>query len=147
MRIGWRKVVSTATSTGASVLIGETEAFLSGTYSGALRSRGLRVPKWAWLNSFAHGDLRDLHELHRLLINRVPVSGLDLHEEPWVNAQCHLGRAILGIVGDDSVLLSLLQRAILVPLELELIRLEEERGLTEYELVESVRAALRSCIP
>jgi hypothetical protein len=146
MRIRWRKAVSTATSTGASVLIGETEAFLSGEYASLLRSRGLRVPKWAWLNSFAHGNLRDLHELHRLLITRVPASGLDVHEEPWVNAQCHLGKAILGVVGDDPALLSLLQRAILVPLELELIRFEEERGLTEYELVQSVRTALRSCI-
>ena len=67
-------------------------------------------------------------------------------QEPWINAQHILVKDILTFVGNDAVLLSLLQRSILVPLELSLIRLQSESGLTEYELVESVRAALRKCL-
>jgi hypothetical protein len=146
MGMRWRKGAGTPNPGGASGLADEAEAFLAGTYASHLRSRGVTVPGWAWLNDFAHGDLRGLCEVHRLLTARIPASGTELHEEPWVNAQRLLGRDIPGIVGNDAQLLSRLQDAILVPLELELMSSEAENGLTEYELVQSVRAALRSYI-
>jgi hypothetical protein len=144
MRIRWRREPSTSAVTAGCALVEETEAFLSGTYASCLRSRGKKVSGWARLNSFAHGDLEQLLEVHRLLTSRFPVVGMDCHQQAWVNANRILARDILRIVGRDDELLSILQRAILVPLELQLIRLEAERGLTEYELVDSVRVALRS---
>jgi hypothetical protein len=144
MRIRWRREPSTSAVTAGCALVEEAEAFLSGTYASCLRSHGKRVSGWARLNSFAHGDLGQLLEVHRLLTSRFPVAGMDCHRLAWVNAHRILARDIVRIVGRDDELLSSLQRAILVPLELQLIRLEAERGLTEFELVDSVRVALRS---
>jgi hypothetical protein len=147
MNMRWRKGRGVGHPAGALALADEAEAFLSGTYASLLRSREQRVPGWARLNTFAHGDLKHLREFHRFLGTRFPALGVEWHEEPWVNAQRLVANDILGIVGENRHVLSRLQRVILIPLELELIRTESACGLTEYELVHSVRVALRSCIP
>jgi|ERR1700733_3799443 hypothetical protein len=147
MRSRWKRDVNESYSADGSDLVEETEAFLAGTYAAHCRRSGLTVPGWAWLNSFAHRDLEELLEIHRCHTDRCRLSGVEWYGEPWLNAQRILGRDILTFVGNDAVLLSLLQRAVLVPLELRFIHSQAVSGLTEYELVESVRAALRRCLP
>jgi hypothetical protein len=128
-------------------LIAETEAFLSGDYASYLRSRRRGVPGWAWLNSFAHGELTVLRETQRLTHVLASVSGMAGAEKSWVQAQDILRRDLLTIVQDDPHCLKLVQQSILVPLELRLMELEANAGLTAYELVQATRAALGPRIP
>jgi hypothetical protein len=146
MKIRWKRDVDTFNSAAGSDLAEETEAFLAGTYATHRVRSGMPVPAWAWLNSFAHRDLEELLEIHRCHTDRCRLSGVEWYEEPWLNAQRIIGRDILNVVGRDAALLSILQRAALVPLELRLIESQTVSGLTEYELVGSVRAALRRCL-
>ncbi len=146
MRIRWWQGERRSRGSDESGLADEAEAFLCGTYESYCRTRGVNVPRWARLNSFAHRDLVSVRENHRLMTHRASISGVEWQEEAWVHAQRAIGRDILTFVGDDAVLLLLLQRAVLVPLELNLICSQPEGGLTNFELVESVRAALRKCL-
>lgn len=68
----------------------------------------------------------------------------DLTEESWRSAQNLLARELNELVGNDPGLLLEVQRHVLVPLELQLMRRD---GLTAFELVELTRSALRSSIP
>jgi len=146
MGIKWSRGERGSRGSDGSGLAEEAEAFLCGTYANYCRSRGINVPRWAWLNRFAHGDLKSVRESHRLLTHRAWISDVEWHEEPWVHAQRIIGKDILAFVGDDAVLLRLLQRAVLVPLELKLMRSQLDSGLTNYELVDFVRTALRKCL-
>jgi hypothetical protein len=128
-------------SADGSLLIAETEAFLSGDLVSYLRSRRRGVPAWTWLNSFAHGELPTLRETQRS--THVLVSARHVGEKSWFQAQSILGRDLLSIVQDDPKRLMLVQKSILVPLELQLMELDANAGLTAYELVQATRAALR----
>jgi len=123
-------------------LIADTEAFLSGDYATYLKKRRRDVPGWAWLNSFAHGELTTLRvtQQSRQLVSASRLAGA---EKAWSQAQSIMGRDLLRIVQDDPQRLMLVQQSILVPLELRLMELETNSGLTAYDLVQATRAALR----
>lgn len=132
-------------SAAGSRLIVDAEAFLAGDFAGHLRSQDEIVPAWARLNNLAHGDLQSLRQARRAF---VPTSSaaLDWTETTWRNAERVLANELLEFVENDPEVLSRVQRTVLVPLELELMRTEAERGLTAFELVQSTRTALRSSI-
>ena len=130
-------------SVDASLLVAETEAFLSGEYATYLRSRRHGVPGWAWLNSFAHGQLPNLLETQRSPHALTSISRSKGDDRAWLQAQSILGRDLLKIVQDDPQRLVLVQQSTLVPLELRLMKREATEGLTAYELVQVTRAALR----
>lgn len=128
-----------------AVLAQETEAFLSGAYVDQRLHRKDAVPGWAWLNTLAHGQLDDIKPLHSSSLTGGEV------DESWMNttwrsAQRVLAHELLLVVDDDDETLTHLQQRVLVPLELRLIDAEEHRGLNEFELVQSFRAALRSSL-
>jgi hypothetical protein len=137
-----RRNKTKASRSDGSVLIADTEAFLLGKYATYLRSRRRDVPGWAWLNSFAHGELAALRDTQRSrqLTSASRIAGT---EKPWFQAQSIVGRDLLKIVQDDPQRLMLVQQLILVPLELRLMELETNAGLTAYDLVQATRAALR----
>lgn len=137
-----RGAVKAPTSDG-SVLIADIEAFLSGDYATYLRCRRREVPGWAWLNSFAHGELTTLREAQRSMPPLGAPTRLAGAEKAWFQAQSIVGRDLLRIVQDDPQRLTLVQQSILVPLELRLMELESDAGLTAYDLVQATRAALR----
>jgi hypothetical protein len=138
-----RKAVVKGPASDGSVLIAEIEAFLSGDYATYLRCRRREVPGWAWLNSFAHGELTTLREAQRSMPPLGAPSRLAGADKAWFQAQSIVGRDLLRIVQDDPQRLTLVQQSILVPLELRLMELETDTGLTAYDLVQATRAALR----
>jgi hypothetical protein len=138
-----RRSAASVLSADGSLLVAETEAFLSGEYATYLRSRRHGVPGWAWLNSFAHGQLPNLLETQRPPHSLTSVARSRGEDRAWLQAQSILGRDLLKIVQDDPQRLVLVQQSTLVPLELRLMKREATDGLTAYELVQATRAALR----
>ena len=127
----------------SSRLIADTEAFLSGEYASHLSRHGDKVPGWAKLNQFAHGDIETLRRARRPLSARQPATFADPPEDAWRTAHELLAGDIIEHVGSDPWLLLHLQRNVLVPLELELMY---EGDLTAFELVHMTRSALRSTL-
>jgi len=125
-------------------LVADAEAFLAGEYANHLRRHRVAVPGWARLNRLAHGDLASLHQCRRPLATAKSAAFADWPEESWRRAQQLLATELLKLVDNDPDKLSQVQRSVLVPLELRLIHVEEERSLTALELVQSTRSALRS---
>jgi hypothetical protein len=125
-------------------LAAETEAFFSGGYIKKLQSVGDPLPGWAWLNCLAHGELVDVQSLQTVAV--AENDGQDGGEVSWESAQRVLASELLDLTDNDPVLLSRLQRRVLVPLELQMMRTEADRGLGAFELVQSSRAALRSSL-
>lgn len=126
-----------------AVLAQETEAFLSGGYVNQRLHRKGAVPGWAWLNTLAHGELDDIKPLKgSTFVDYDDVESM--MNAPWRSAQRILANELLSFVDDDVKSLSHVQQRVLVPLELRLIDTEANRGLSEFELVQSFRAALRS---
>ena len=124
-------------------LITDIEAFLSGDYATCLQRHGEAVPWWASLNRPAHGDLRDLQEAQRPLPGRNDPIEASL-SDAWICAERLLVREVLAFVDGDSDLLRLVQRSVLVPLELHLIEQAATSALTALELVQAARQALRA---
>jgi hypothetical protein len=116
---------------------------LSGGFAQHARLLGNSVPAWSWLNAFAHGDLNSLKELRSSLGGSVTLA-VDDEERSWKSAQRVLADELFGLVKGDADLLLRIQQRALVPLELQLLRTEAERGLTARGLVQATRAALRS---
>jgi hypothetical protein len=127
----------------SSRLIADTEVYLSGEYANHLRRHGDTVPGWAQLNQFAHADIETLRRDRRRPSARQPAISANLPEEAWRTAHELLAGEIIELVGRDPLLLSHLQRNILIPLELKLMC---ERDLTAFELVQFARSALRSTL-
>lgn len=129
-----------------AALAEETEAFLSGHYVSERLQRKGAVPGWAWLNTLAHGQFNEICPINDLTV------GPSDEDENWTNMQWKSAQRIIAcellelVDGDSEVLLKLQQR-VLVPLELRLIDAEKVKGLSEFELVQSFRAALRSSRP
>ncbi|HTW99834.1 MAG TPA: hypothetical protein VMD59_13715 [Acidimicrobiales bacterium] len=117
-------------------LLRETEAFLAGTYAGEIGQRP-PLPAWAAVNALAHGSLGTLRGIagSKADLAAVPDGG---------TAARLLAREVLNIVEDDEALLRVLQSAVLRPLELELIARSELGRLSAYEVVTTVRNALRA---
>ena len=128
-------------------LISDAEAFLSGDYENHVRRHDRRVPGWARLNRFAHGDLRIVRRARRPFAATKSAAFADWPEEAWRSAQRIVASELLALVGDSPGLLLQLQRSVLVPLELELIGAEAKSHLTALELVQVTRLALRRCAP
>jgi hypothetical protein len=139
-----RRNNETPVSAASYRLIDAAEAFLSGDYANYLRRRSDTVPGWARLNTFAHGDLESVRQVGQLFPATVPERFAGWSEETWKIAQRVLAKELLDLVHDDSGTLSRVQQKVLLPLELQLIHIEAESGLTALELVQSTRAALRS---
>jgi hypothetical protein len=119
------------------------EAFFVGNYLGYARLREEVVPGWARLNVFAHGDLREIRQIRDPLLLRSEVIA-DQCEATWTAARRVLAAELLQLVDNDPEMLTRVQRAVLVPLELELIEAEAASQLTASDLVRSTRAAFRS---
>jgi hypothetical protein len=153
----------TAPDSDAVRLIAETETFLLGDVLEHLQRSGGTIPGWAWLNVFAHGDLRRIryarhscsaHEAEILSwqeevwIVRDPIEDFwreaNRALETWWSAERILADEILELVDEDDEALSLVQQRALVPLELRWLNAREDEAPSPYELVQSTRAALRS---
>ena len=107
-------------------------------------SEGRReVPGWAWLNSFAHGELATLRETQRSTRSLASSTRITGAEKAWLQAQSIVGRDLLRIVQEDPGRLTLVQQSILVPLELQLMEFETNADLTAYDLVQATRATLQ----
>ena len=76
--------------------------------------------------------MRSSDQCPRLAHRRAPAGA----EKAWFQAQSIVGRDLLRIVQDDPQRLTLVQQSILVPLELRLMELETDAGLTAYDLVQ-----------
>jgi hypothetical protein len=106
-------------------LISDAEAFLSGDYENHVRRHDRRVPGWARLNRFAHGDLRIVRRARRPFAATKSAAFADWPEEAWRSAQRIVASELLALVGDSPGLLLQLQRSVLVPLE---TRVDRRRG-------------------
>ena len=122
-----------------SRLISDAEEFLSGGYENHLGRHNDPVPAWARLNVLAHGDLGSLRDIAEVVSNDWP-------EGLWRTACRLLAQELLAVVRDDSAMLSRLQHATLIPLELYLMDAEVDQTVGPLELVQLTRAALRSSI-
>lgn len=141
---GSRKEVDRPLVSASSRLIADTEAFLSGQYADHLQRHRDAVPAWARLNALAHGDLATLGQDRRTLSATRLAAIANSPEEVWRRAEQLLAAELLEFVDDDPEKLSCVQKSVLVPLELSLILVEVERGLSAAELVQATRSALRS---
>ena len=127
----------------SSRLIADAEAFLSGDYASHLCRKRDIVPGWAWLNTFAHGDLRSLQRARQPQVIGPSALVSEPAAEEWSIARCVLADELLELVDGDPEMLGHVQESVLVPLEFLLMH---EEDLTAFELVQFTRAALRSSI-
>lgn len=88
----------------------ECAMFLAGEYCSYLESEGRPVPAWAWVNTLAHGSETDLHQL---------VTGPRRDGSPS-GMVSRIATHVLGLLEDEDVSLSDLQRRTLIPLEMAL---------------------------
>lgn len=105
----------------AALLVEDCEAFYSGRLAERYEQRVLHVPAWSWMNLLAHGTEADLARAQRTVPDRY-----DAHGE-WHEARSFLAGEILGLAGHCGSL-DELQRAVLIPLELDLAERAEEDG-------------------
>jgi hypothetical protein len=127
----------------SSRLIADAEAFLSGDYANHLCRQRDIVPGWAWLNTFAHGDLRSLRRARRPPVIGPSAVVSQPEAEEWGIARRVLADELLELVAGDAEMLAHLQEIVLVPLEFLLMH---EDDLNAFDLVQFTRAALRSSI-
>ena len=106
----------------------ECESFLAGRWAVERRSQDRPLPRWAWLNQVAHGDLDGIREAAARPSGSTPWRGDDI--------QAVLARAVLAAGPPDD--LSRVQREILVPLELRVMA----TVMSPRRAVELVGAAL-----
>jgi hypothetical protein len=122
-----------------SGLADEVEAWVNGEFAD-LRSRcGRIVPSWLVLNRPAHADLAVLSLLAQGL---APPGSSPFRRNPtWVAAEQGLARHLLydGALPDDVFLL---QRGVLVPLELRLIEQSRTEPLSLGQVVAATMKAL-----
>lgn len=114
-------------------LVEECERFLQGGYAEHLAAAGRPVPVWAWLNLLAHGTEADLRS----------VCALEARNEActvWDQARRFLAGEVLTSARGRDV--TAVQRAVLVPLELDLAA---DPGVEQWrpsQLVSAVLVAL-----
>ena len=94
MWFGRRKNQSRSTVEAGDQLIADIEAFLSGDYADHVQRRGDRVPGWAWLNRFAHGDLLSVLQVRRATLTAGSAPARET-EEAWRSAQQILASELL----------------------------------------------------
>jgi hypothetical protein len=96
-------------------LIGECEAFLSGRLSHHFAQHHQAVPGWAWLNVLAHGGEGQIVAL--VDDDRRSSPG----ERAWRQALVYSAAEVTASAQATGASLDEIQRAVLVPLELDLI--------------------------
>ena len=129
-------VARDSTSADASELVSESEAFLLGRYVELLEERGEPVPVWAWTNVLAHGSRDD--------VDRAAAGAHGWSSSRrWRIARALVAGEVLETVGRGAPL-SDLQREVLAPLELELVRRRGVWTWTPERWLATVRSALRS---
>ncbi len=96
-------------------LVGDCEAFLTGHLVDRIEDRAVDMPAWAWTNLLAHGSEQELSSEARQVRGR----------DEWRQARSYLAAAVLDVAAEFGPLLDL-QRAVLVPFELELASSRQE---------------------
>ncbi|HUZ09653.1 MAG TPA: hypothetical protein VMU76_05735 [Acidimicrobiales bacterium] len=118
-----------------SELVGDCEAFLAG-YLAERKGAAASVPVWAWTNLLAHGAEEDLRsDRETSPTRRVGSCG------EWHDARSYLAAELLDLA-DTYGPLDEVQRAVMVPLELELASSDEVARWGPRQLVANVLAAL-----
>jgi hypothetical protein len=92
-------------------LVKECEAFLEGKFAESAVPAGELVPVWAWVNLLAHGTE---DQLRREVL--MPASVDD-----WHRARALLAARLLAAAGARDTSLTVIQRDVLVPLELDVM--------------------------
>ena len=115
----------------------ECQLFLSGSYLEHLRECGRPIPAWVRMNILAHGTIDDL-----ATVSASEPAGT--WEEAWAAAAAYLAGEILMAVEGDADRLEVLQREVLVPLELQLAA-EWRRAFRTGEFVQRVSQELQRC--
>ena len=110
-----------------AALAGECEAFLAGAYADHLVDQVQVVPAWAWLNLLAHGTEDQVRE-----------AATTFGARGWPGARRCLAGELIDIVDSGLAPLDLLQRACLVPLELELAARPSAMRWSPAQLVAAV---------
>ena len=135
MRSGWRKLAFWRRSVGeANDLVGECEAFLNGRYLFEMARQPKRLPPWVWFNTLAHGE--------RAHIEVLAEARAGLADETAVSQ--YVAREVLATATSPGLDLRLLQRELLVPMELRCGTSDSPRGtemLCTSLLIELRRAA------
>lgn len=103
----------------AAALVAESEAFLAGHLAEQMELDGYSggddpVPSWTWTNLLAHGQEQELREERAA----VAAGRVDPSDE-WRTARSYLAAEVMEIA-ELYAPLAEVQRAVLVPLELEL---------------------------
>jgi hypothetical protein len=96
----------------------ECEAFLAGHYLEWLRTEGLPVSPWAYVNRAAHAD--------RLELEDIPPPHGPHRPRSWEEAEILIEAALLAGVPPDRFLV--IQQALLLPLEFELMHQTSSPG-------------------
>ena len=131
----WRRDRSPALAHGA--LADEAEAFLAGTYVERLRARGesSQILPWMRLNSIAHGPLARVAALAAEVTPQTSEDSLG-----WDEARALIARDVLELCESGQLDLARLQHAVLVPIELRLVR---SGNTTPAAVADQVRGELR----
>ena len=128
----------------AEELIGECEAFLAGTLVEVLELHGESTPTWAWSNLLAHASDAVLHEESVQETDEDPAN----ERARWRAARSYLAKRVLEYAAQFGPLEDL-QRAVLIPLELDLAASPETEWVDPPALVMRVERSLaaygRSC--
>lgn len=90
-------------------LVSGCEAFLAGRYLASAAQHHRLVPSWVWVNTLAHGPRDEIESLARMRSSAFPGSG----------AASYLAGELLALVDRRGVTLEAVQRAVLIPFELE----------------------------
>jgi hypothetical protein len=107
----------------------ECESFLAGRWAAEPRDHPAPLPRWAWLNLIAHGDIDSVRDAAAVgTPGSASWSGEDI--------QVVLARAVLAAVAPED--LPRIQREILVPLEIRVMT----SVMSPRRVVELVGAAL-----
>ena len=109
-------------------LADECTAFLTGRYAEYAHDVGWLVPTWAWLNELGH---RSPEEVALLASGRRPRKRIS---HPWTTAVDELAAEAVALARTRD-LLSLVQRQVLVPLELALAARGEELDPDSFKAI------------
>jgi hypothetical protein len=114
----------------------DCEAFLNGRLVEVLEARRAAVPTWAWTNLLAHGSVEELR-----LTGFEDVYRGDEYKE-WREGRAYLATLMLASSRSFGPLLALQQKAVLVPLELDLADRSEPGVGTPTKWVAQVELVL-----
>jgi hypothetical protein len=121
---------------GSAQLVYEGEAFLTGRLAEEFELRMARIPVWVWTNLVAHGSEECLCAENQAVRSLSPRC-----TDEWREARSYVVTEVLDQANRNGPL-SKIQRAALVPLELELATRPEVAMWEPRDWVASVRLAL-----